>query len=116
MVFASLVAGAKRLALGTGGATPMLDLFPKTDPAVDGDECSHDCESCHIKYPRGFKIETEDALYGVQKGFSTHLLVATGKTDWVREIEDEEGSVMEAIGKAAARSNGEKANHQSHTH
>ncbi|CRK19992.1 hypothetical protein BN1708_003271 [Verticillium longisporum] len=106
MVFASLVAGAKRLALGTGGATPMLDLFPKTDPAVDGDECSHDCESCHIKYPRGFKIETEDALYGVQKGFSTHLLVATGKTDWVREIEDEEGSVMEAIGKAAARSNG----------
>ncbi|KAF3342826.1 Dolichyl-phosphate beta-glucosyltransferase [Verticillium dahliae VDG2] len=106
MVFASLVAGAKRLALGTGGATPMLDLFPKTDPAVDGDECSHDCESCHIKYPRGFKIETEDALYGVQKGFSTHLLVATGKTDWVREIEDEEGSVMEAIGKAAAPSNG----------
>ncbi|EEY21935.1 actin patches distal protein [Verticillium alfalfae VaMs.102] len=106
MVFASLVAGAKRFALGTGGATPMLDLFPKTDPAVDGDECSHDCESCHIKYPRGFKIETEDALYGVQKGFSTHLLVATGKTDWVREIEDEKGSVMEAIGKAAAPSNG----------
>ncbi|KAM0331565.1 hypothetical protein ACHAQA_003243 [Verticillium albo-atrum] len=106
MVFASLVAGAKRLALGTGGATPMLELFPKTDPAIDGDDCQHDCESCHVKYPRGFKIETEDKLYGVQSGFSTHMLVATGKTDWVREIEDEKGSVMEAIGKAAAPSNG----------
>lgn len=25
------------------------------------------------------------------------MLVATGKTDWVRDVADEEGSVMEAI-------------------
>ena len=25
------------------------------------------------------------------------MLVATGKTDWVRDVEDEKGSVMEAV-------------------
>jgi hypothetical protein len=39
-------------------------------------------------------------LYGHVKGWATHLLVATGKTDWVRDIADEKGSVMEAVAKA----------------
>lgn len=35
------------------------------------------------------------------------MLVATGKTDWVRDVEDEKGSVMEAFGKSVAKpSNG----------
>lgn len=32
-------------------------------------------------------------------GWDTHLVVATGKTDWVRDVADEVGSVMEAVGK-----------------
>ncbi|ATY59607.1 sucrase ferredoxin-like family [Cordyceps militaris] len=86
--------------LGKGGAegpTPILELFPKTDPAVDGDECLHDCDGCSVKYPRNFKIETEDYLYGQVKEWATHAIVATGKTDWVRDSADEKGSVMEAI-------------------
>jgi hypothetical protein len=106
MVFKSLIDSAKKLALGTTGAAPLGELFTKTDPAVDGEECSHDCESCHIKYPRGFKIETEDKFYGLIQGWSTHALVATGKTDWVREISDEKGSVMEAFEKADKPNNG----------
>ncbi|ROT36601.1 hypothetical protein SODALDRAFT_335702 [Sodiomyces alkalinus F11] len=101
----SLVAGAKKLALGESPAS-MVDLFPKTDPAVDGDACTHDCESCHVQYPRGFKIDETDPLYGEVKGWSTHVLVATGKTDWVRDVEDEKGSVMEAIGRAKPPTNG----------
>ena len=27
------------------------------------------------------------------------MLVATGKTDWVRDVADEAGSVMEAVGR-----------------
>jgi hypothetical protein len=42
-------------------------------------------------------VDQEDELYGHVNGWSTHLLVATGKTDWVRDVADEEGSVMEAI-------------------
>ncbi|TPX10174.1 uncharacterized protein E0L32_001371 [Thyridium curvatum] len=100
-------------ALGQG-ATPqgdmahatVADIFPRTVPEVDGDDCSHDCESCTVKYPRGFKVEESDVLYGHVKGWETHVLVATGKSDWVRDVEDEKGSVMQAVGKAEKPSNG----------
>lgn len=83
-----------------GGPTPILELFPKTDPAVDGDECLHDCEGCSVKYPRNFKVETEDDLYGHVKEWATHAIVATSKSDWVRDSADEKGSVMQAIDNA----------------
>lgn len=91
---------------GDGNPAPMAELFAKTDPATDGDECLHDCEGCAVRYPRGFKIDEEDALYGHVKAWSTHLLVATGKADWVRDVADEKGSVMEAVERAAKPENG----------
>lgn len=89
-----------------GGPTPMLSLFTKTDPAKDGDDCLHDCEGCSVKYPRGFKIEESDVLYGNVKEWSTHVLIATGKTDWVRDSADEKGSVMEALDHVHKPTNG----------
>lgn len=80
---------------------PIATIFPKVDPEIDGEDCDHDCHSCVVKYPKGFKIEQEDQLYGHIKGWETHVLVATGKTDWVRDVADEKGSVMEAIEKKA---------------
>ncbi|PSN60888.1 hypothetical protein BS50DRAFT_159036 [Corynespora cassiicola Philippines] len=74
-------------------------LFPTTDAAVDGDDCLHDCASCTIKYPSKFTIDETEELYGHVKGWSTHLIVATGKTDWVRDVADEKGSIMEAVEK-----------------
>lgn len=88
---------------GSAGPAPIAELFPKTDPAVDGDDCLHDCEGCSVKYPRGFKIETEDYLYGQVKEWATHAIVATGKSDWVRDSADEKGSVMEAIEHASQK-------------
>ncbi|KKA28680.1 hypothetical protein TD95_003076 [Thielaviopsis punctulata] len=85
---------------------PWGALFPKTSPDVDGEDCLRDCESCVVKYPKSFSIDTKDVLYGEIKGFSTHVLVATGKTDWVRDVADEKGSVMEAISKAVPPTNG----------
>lgn len=82
---------------------PEGSLFPKVDPAVDGEDCDHDCVSCSIHYPAKFTIDEEDKLYGFVKGWSTHLIVATGKTDWVRDVEDEKGSVMEAVGKCGIK-------------
>jgi len=77
------------------------------DPAVDGEDCEHDCESCTIKLPPKFSIDEDEKLYGFVKGWATHMLVATGKTDWVRDVEDEKGSVMEAVGKSGVKpSNG----------
>ena len=74
-------------------------LFPTVDPAVDGEDCDHDCSTCTIEYPKKFSIDEDDKLYGHVKGWQTHMLVATGKTDWVRDVADEKGSVMEAVGK-----------------
>ena len=78
-------------------------LFAKTTPEVDGDECLHDCASCEVKYPRKFTIDETEELYGHVKGWSTHLVVATGKTDWVRDVADEKGSIMEAVDKGSAK-------------
>ncbi|KAK3303432.1 Sucrase/ferredoxin-like-domain-containing protein [Chaetomium strumarium] len=103
----SLVNGAKALAIGNSGHKAALqELFPVVDKAVDGEDCDHDCDSCSVKYPKSFKIDEDDDLYGFVKGWSTHVLVATGKTDWVRDVEDEKGSVMQAIGAAKGPSNG----------
>ncbi|KAE8355838.1 Sucrase/ferredoxin-like-domain-containing protein [Aspergillus coremiiformis] len=82
-------------------------LFTKVDPSVDGEECLHDCASCTVRYPAKFDVDYEDTLYGNVDGWATHLVVATGKTDWVRDVADEPGSVMEAIEKGALKpSNG----------
>lgn len=74
-------------------------LFRKTNPAVDGEHCLHDCASCTVRYPAKFDVDYEDEMYGNVNGWATHLLVATGKTDWVRDVADESGSVMAAIEK-----------------
>ncbi|KAG6022656.1 hypothetical protein E4U41_002215, partial [Claviceps citrina] len=94
---------------GTGSSTraPTGDqLFAKTEAATDGDECLRDCESCSVRYPRGFRIDEEDELYGQVQGWSTHVLVGTGRTDWVRDVADEKGSVMEALARAGDPANG----------
>lgn len=90
----------------SGGPARIESLFARTEAEVDGEECLHDCESCSVKYPRGFKVDEEDVLYGQVKGWSTHVLVGTGKTDWVRDVADERGSVMEAIQRVGGVTNG----------
>ncbi|KAK2755993.1 hypothetical protein FQN54_005791 [Arachnomyces sp. PD_36] len=86
---------------------PEHSLFPKVDPAIDGEDCDHDCSSCTIRFPSKFSIDLEDKLYGNVEQWATHLLVATGKTDWVRDVADEEGSVMQAIERGGVKpSNG----------
>lgn len=74
-------------------------LFPQVDPAVDGPDCRRDCASCTTHYPKNFDIDIQDRLFGNVDGWSTHVLVATGKTDWVRDVADEAGSMMEALSK-----------------
>lgn len=103
----SLINSAKALYIGNSGSKAELaDLFPVVDKEVDGEDCDHDCDSCAVKYPKGFKIDESDELYGFVKGWSTHVLVATGKTDWVRDVADEKGSVMQALSHAKAPTNG----------
>lgn len=109
-MFKQMVSGAKRLATtGSLTSSPALgqdQLFPKVTPEIDGEDCLRDCESCPTSYPRNFKVDESDDLYGHIKGWATHVLVATGKTDWVRDVADEKGSLMEAFDKGEKPSNG----------
>ncbi|EFE40107.1 hypothetical protein TRV_05176 [Trichophyton verrucosum HKI 0517] len=79
-----------------GGSTDRY-LFPTVDPRVDGDGCDHDCASCTIRYPSRFKVDEGRNLYGTVKPVTNHVLVATGKSDWVSKVENEKGSLMEAF-------------------
>ncbi|KAF7507462.1 hypothetical protein GJ744_010393 [Endocarpon pusillum] len=72
---------------------------PVSSDSTDDPNCLHDCSTCTIHYPSKWSIDESDAIYGHIRGWATHLLIATGKTDWVRDIADEKGSVMRAVGK-----------------
>ncbi|KAK6342632.1 hypothetical protein TWF718_008027 [Orbilia javanica] len=69
-------------------------------------DCDLECHSCTIKYPANFKIEEGSDLWQTGDDWATHLIVATGKSDWVRDVSDEKGSIMEAISKAKKPTNG----------
>ncbi|KAG5912655.1 hypothetical protein E4U42_002041, partial [Claviceps africana] len=110
-LFSSALGGGGGSGSGSGSsssskAATWSELFRKTDPATDGPDCLRDCDSCTVRYPRGFKIDEADVLFGQVQGWSTHVVVGTGKTDWTRDVADEKGSVMEAIARADAPANG----------
>jgi hypothetical protein len=88
---------------GGFATAPEGALFPTVDPAVDGEDCDRDCDSCAIRYPAKFSIDESAKLYGHVKGWATHMIVATGKSDWVRDVADERGSVMQAVGRSAVQ-------------
>ncbi|KAL9130642.1 MAG: hypothetical protein Q9217_001212 [Psora testacea] len=88
---------SRRSSPSSFSSAPIEELFPYVDPAIDGKDCDHDCATCEIHLPKGFKIDKDEQLYGHVNGWATHMLVATGKTDWVHDIRDEKGSVMEAV-------------------
>ncbi|KAJ5289032.1 hypothetical protein N7478_002062 [Penicillium angulare] len=85
------------------GRTPDY-LFPKVEPKEDGDQCLKDCADCTIQFPSKVKIETSRPLYGQIKEFHSHVLVATGRSDWKEKVEHESGSLMEAFDQSSAKS------------
>ncbi|OGM39924.1 sucrase/ferredoxin domain protein [Aspergillus bombycis] len=72
-------------------------IFPTVDPKIDGEECRQDCADCTVKWPSKVKVDNTLPMYGYIKQFHAHVLVATGKTDWVGKVEQEKGSLMEAF-------------------
>ncbi|EER25557.1 hypothetical protein CPC735_066570 [Coccidioides posadasii C735 delta SOWgp] len=94
MMFNSLVSRARSV-WGTKGNDGYI--FPTVDPESDGPDCTRDCADCTIKYPSRFMTEDQRRLYGKVKPFATHVLVATGKSDWVPKVENMQGTLMEAF-------------------
>lgn len=85
------------------GRTPEY-LFPKVDPKQDGPDCQMDCADCTVHFPSKVKVENTRPLYGNVKEFHSHVLVATGRSDWKEKVEQEKGSLMEALESSPAKS------------
>lgn len=107
--FTNNVAGTVKA--GAEGEVTKETLFPLVTCEHDdekADDCDHDCAACPSAgdgtsgYGKAFDkvgIDNDSELYGGVKKYSRHVIVATGETDWVRDVEDIKGSVMEALGK-----------------
>lgn len=89
-----------RSLLSLGRASADDYLFPKVNPKDDGPDCSNDCADCTINFPSKVKVESSRPLYGHIKEFHSHVLVATGRSDWKEKVEKESGSLMEAFDSA----------------
>lgn len=57
-----------------------------------------------MQYPSKVKVEMSKPLYGNIKAFHSHVLVATGRSDWKAKVEQERGSLMEAIDQSPVKS------------
>ncbi|KAI2786508.1 hypothetical protein POX_g08894 [Penicillium oxalicum] len=79
-------------------------IFPKVSTETDGPECLMDCADCTTHFPEKLKIEEYLPLYGFIKEFHSHVLIATGRSDWKEKVEQERGSLMEAFNDSSARS------------
>lgn len=87
------------------GRTSDTDYFvPRVDPTRDGADCLKDCADCTTQFPSKVKVENSRPLYGHIKAFNSHVLIATGKSDWKEKVEHEKGSLMEAFDQTSAKS------------
>jgi hypothetical protein len=77
-------------------------IFPAVNPQEDGPDCLKDCADCTVHFPKKFNIESERKIYGKVKPFTTHVLVATGKSDWASHPDNERGTVVHALSEASS--------------
>jgi hypothetical protein len=83
--------------------TPRISVDSYPFPTTDLDECL----ACHnpctpeeiATYPKYIakSIDRETPLAGSVKPYGRHLLVSTGKLDWIHSIDEEDGSVVQGL-------------------
>lgn len=81
------------------------DEIAKILPLAD---CGDDCNTCptsdtHERFPSSMKIEQDIPLWGSAPPFGLQILVATGKSDWLHDISEEQGSIAEQLQKSVDR-------------
>ncbi|KAF7717031.1 Sucrase/ferredoxin-like-domain-containing protein [Penicillium ucsense] len=99
----------------TRGSDPEY-IFPTVNPDGDGPDCLLDCADCTTQFPSKVKIEQSMPLYGHIKEFHSHVLVATGRSDWKEKVEQERGSLMEAFAQSSAKSKRESDTEKTEIH
>ncbi|KAG2231032.1 Sucrase/ferredoxin-like-domain-containing protein [Thamnidium elegans] len=70
------------------------------------DDCTGCLDPCteHKEYPPYFNIETDFPILGSVKPYGRHIIIATGCSDWVKKIEEEQGTFAYSLSKAESDS------------
>ncbi|GJJ07315.1 hypothetical protein Clacol_001516 [Clathrus columnatus] len=63
--------------------------------------CANPCEYGHPDYPNSFSIDLTSEMLGSVKPYQRQVIISTGKSDWEREIADEEGSLAMHLSSAS---------------
>nr|CAG8626164.1 14578_t:CDS:2 [Entrophospora candida] len=71
------------------------DYKHNNNPCFD---CMNPC-STHLSYPSYLKIDYDSSLEGTVKPYFKHVLISTGKTDWIIRIEDDSASLASQLHK-----------------
>jgi len=71
------------------------DYKHNNNPCFD---CMNPC-STHLSYPSYLKIDYNSSLEGTVKPYFKHVLISTGKTDWITRIEDDPASLASQLHK-----------------
>ncbi|CAJ0886783.1 3535_t:CDS:10 [Entrophospora sp. SA101] len=71
------------------------DYKHNNNPCFD---CVNPC-STHLSYPSYLKIDYDSSLEGTVKPYFKHVLISTGKTDWIIRIEDDSASLASQLHK-----------------
>lgn len=68
---------------------------------IEISECDLDCGSCDFDYPKSVSIDLSAQLWQSTKEYGMHIVVPTGKSDWVHDPTLESGTVVHAVSKWA---------------
>ncbi|GAA5873051.1 hypothetical protein JCM3774_000323 [Rhodotorula dairenensis] len=56
--------------------------------------CDEPCDDPEdLAYPSGFDVDLESQMLGELKPYGRQIIVSTGKSDWIREVTDDETSI-----------------------
>ncbi|KWU42107.1 hypothetical protein RHOSPDRAFT_30239 [Rhodotorula sp. JG-1b] len=67
-----------------------LETYADACAACD-EPCDDDQDD--LAYPSGFEVDLESQMLGELKPYGRQVIVSTGKSDWIREVTDDETSI-----------------------
>ncbi|KZT62952.1 hypothetical protein CALCODRAFT_425606 [Calocera cornea HHB12733] len=59
--------------------------------------CADPCDEDHLEYPAKLEVDQNPGMFGSVKPYARQIVISTGKTDWPREITDEEDSLAQHV-------------------
>ncbi|CAO3642577.1 unnamed protein product [Cunninghamella blakesleeana] len=75
------------------------DTMPSSNVLANEEDCFTCISPCeeHQQYPSYLDIKTDRNIASTVKPYERHILIATGKSDWPKHIEDDDETIAKAL-------------------